>query len=628
MRIRYVAAVLALTAVACGPPITVRRVPPRQVTAELARSALNSDHPSLFSENVLNRWGLTTPFERDPAAALATLHSRLAGERTGSNLLFALAELCFQHADQSGEREYYLAAVVYAYAFLFPDAADERPGELDPRARIAADLYNRGLTQGFASRDGSRVELRSGIYPLPFGQQLSVWLDEQSLVWADRQLGDFVPVAELEVRGLGARFRNPGIGAPLAASMWPVDPEAATSDFVASEMKLPITAFLRIDHPRRQATQPVVETTLRLYNHYDVEAVDIAGAAVPLEAEPSATLAYSLSRSPIWGWERWGFLRSDLFSREFKKPITFVEPYRPGRIPVVFVHGTASSPGRWADMINVLMNGRRLRDRFQFWVYFYPTGNAIPYSAMRLRQTLTEVVHRIDPSGQDPALQQMVIIGHSQGGLLARMTAIDSGTLFWDGVSKRPIADLDVSDATRELLQEVFVFEPLPFVRQLVFIATPHGGSHVAANRLANWIAGFVRLPQNLAGASAEVITGNVDALRFDPRRPMLGSVYGMQPGSRFLTTLAEIPLAPDVTAHSIIPVRGDPPPDGQSDGVVRFESAHIDAVASELIVPRSGHSVQSNPIAIEEVRRILLEHADHVCAESGVACGPHRRAQ
>jgi len=87
--------------------------------------------------------------------------------------------------------------------------------------------------------------------------------------------------------------------------------------------------------------------------------------------------------------------------------------------------------------------------------------------------------------------------------------------------------------------------------------------------------------------------------------------------------TLVTIPLAPGVTAHSIIPVQGDLPPDDQGDGVVKYQSAHIDGVASELVVPHSGHSVQGNPIAIEEVRRILVEHADKACATEKVACGP-----
>ena len=620
-------AFLALLVVACGPPVTVRRVPARQVTAELGRSALNSDRPSLFSENVLYRWSLTALFARNPEAALDALHARISGGQGGTNTLFALAELCFKHAEDSRQRAYYLAAVVYAYAFLFPDDAAERPESFDPRLRMAADLYNRGLTQGFAAPDRATVELRPGLYPLPFGQQLSVALDERSLEWANRRLDDFVPVAELEVRGLGARFRSPGIGAPLAASMHPLDAAAAETDYVAAGIKVPVTALLRIDDPRGQSTEPVIEAKLRVYNRYEVESVDIAGESVPLEVEPSATLAYSLSRSQIWSWERLGILRGDLISGAIDKPLAFMEPYRAGRIPVVFVHGTASSPGRWADMLNVLSNNRRLRGRFQFWFFFYDTGNAIPYSALRLRQVLTQAVQRIDPEGRDPALQQMVLIGHSQGGLLARLTATDSGDRFWKGVSSRPIDELYVSEATRELLRQVFFFEPLPFVRRLVFLATPHRGSFVADNFLATLLARFVQLPQTLAGATADLVTGNPDALRFDPRRPTFGSVYGMRPGSVLLTTLDDTTVAPGVQAHSIIPVRGDPPPDGQSDGVVRYDSAHLDWAASELVVPRSGHSVQRNPLAIEEVRRILVEHADQVCRESHVACEPDPRA-
>ena len=614
---------LALLALGCGPPISVRHVPPRRVSAELGRSALNSNRPSLFSTNVLYRWGLTAEFRRDPEAALATLHERVRGGRGGSRTLFALAELCFQHAEVSRQREYYLAAAVYAYAFLFPGADAAGPQELDPRARIAADLYNRSLVQGFGMPGRDTVELRSGAFTLPFGQQLVVRFDEASRVWANRRLDAFVPVAELEVRGLGARFRSPGIGAPLAAAMQPLEAGGQATDFVASGMRVPVTALLRIEQPRVQVRQPVIESSLRIYHHLDVDRVDIDGRSVPVEAEPSAALAYSLSQSPIWDWERLGFLRGDLISREFDRPLAFVEPYRPGRIPVVFVHGTASSPGRWADMLNVLMNDHRLRDRFQFWFFFYDTGNAIPYSALRLRQTLASAVAQLDPQGQDAALREMVVIGHSQGGLLARLTAMQSGTRFWDGLSTRPIDQLDVSEQTRELLRQVFVFEPLPFVRRLVFIATPHRGSFVSEFSLVNLLAGFVRLPQTLGTATADLVTGNADALRFDPRRRTFGAVYGMRPGNRFLVELDKTPIAPGVVAHSIIPVRGALPPGGQSDGVVNYESASLEWTESELVIPRSGHSVQGNPLAIEEVRRILVEHAEQACRLDGVACAP-----
>jgi hypothetical protein len=81
-----------------------------------------------------------------------------------------------------------------------------------------------------------------------------------------------------------------------------------------------------------------------------------------------------------------------------------------------------------------------------------------------------------------------------------------------------------------------------------------------------------------------------------------------MTPGNPFLRTLADIPVAPGVAAHSIIAVRGSGPPETGSDGVVSYASAHIEGVESEFVV-RSGHSAQSNPEVILEVRRILLEH-------------------
>jgi hypothetical protein len=75
------------------------------------------------------------------------------------------------------------------------------------------------------------------------------------------------------------------------------------------------------------------------------------------------------------------------------------------------------------------------------------------------------------------------------------------------------------------------------------------------------------------------------------------------------ITELAPAPLAPGIIGHSIIAVKGEGPFQQDTDGVVAYSSAHLDGMESELVVT-SGHSVQQNPEAIEEVRRILLEHA------------------
>ena len=88
----------------------------------------------------------------------------------------------------------------------------------DPRLRLTYDLYNRGLTEGLTARDGGEVVLASGRHGLPFGT-LDIEFASAEFSWAGYRVEHFVPTVNLEVRGLRNRYRRPGIGAPLAASL-------------------------------------------------------------------------------------------------------------------------------------------------------------------------------------------------------------------------------------------------------------------------------------------------------------------------------------------------------------------------------------------------------------------------
>jgi hypothetical protein len=204
-----------------------------------------------------------------------------------------------------------------------------------------------------------------------------------------------------------------------------------------------------------------------------------------------------------------------------------------------------------------------IRDRFEFWFFSYETGNPIPYSALQLRRALEQAVAALDPAGKDAALRDMVIIGHSQGGLLAKMNAIDTGTRLWDQISTKPLDRLRLQPETRELLRQSLFLQPEPFVGRVVFVATPHRGSYLAEYSLAGFVAGLVRLPLNLLRATGDAVTNNPDTFRFDPKRTRFGSVYGMTPGSPLIMGLADIPVAPGIPAHSIIAMRGDGPVEG-----------------------------------------------------------------
>jgi pimeloyl-ACP methyl ester carboxylesterase len=286
-----------------------------------------------------------------------------------------------------------------------------------------------------------------------------------------------------------------------------------------------------------------------------------------------------------------------------------LHPYRPGSVPVVLVHGTASSPARWADIINELQNDPKLRGRIQFWLFTYNTSNPILLSASDLRQGLQRIRTEIDPGGRDPALDQLVVIGHSQGGLLTRLMVTDSGTRFWDAVTDVPFDKIDVSPETRALVERAMFFEPQPYVRRVVFIATPHRGSFRVSSLVLGLVRRLVTLPLTVVGGITE-LAKNTGL----PKEAAPTAVDNMLPTNRFIRTLSASPIAPGVTAHSIIPVKGPGLPKGQDDGVVKYESAHLEGIASEKIV-RSTHSTQSTPATILEVRRILYEHL-------GIACG------
>jgi pimeloyl-ACP methyl ester carboxylesterase len=609
---------LALVLAACSSsPVGVSRVDPSAVHERLTRSALSSKQLSRPTYNVLLEADLDALYADDPEKALERLHDLAVSGSGGPRQLFAAAEASFLHAERTGKRPYFLAAALYAWAFLFPEDPGEAPSPFDPRFRLAANLYNRGLTSTLEAGTDRQTVLSGGTLDLPFGQ-LEVAFDETQLTWQDRRMTAFAPIAEYRVFGLQAHYRRSGIGAPLAASLGTESNEGQPGDLLRAELTLPVTALLRSPRSRTALAWPPLEGTLELHVPDVTDAVEIAGRQVPLEAESTAVLAFSLNDSLIWKQEYLRFLQAMPYAHGEQSELYATVPHRPGRIPVVFVHGTASSFGRWAEMYNRLAADTRVRSRYEFWFFSYDSGSPIVWSSMLLRESLKRAVKLLDPQGTDPGLPQMVVIGHSQGGLLTKMTAIDSGTRFWDLSFKRPLESLAVSAETRDVLQRTLFVTPLPFVKRVVFLATPHHGSVLTVGGFAEWVAArlrnFIKMPLKLVGVMADLAT-NRDAFVLSsadatPRLPT--SLDQMNPRNPFLKTLISIPLAPGVAANSVIAVKDSGPVEEGGDGVVNYTSAHIEGVESELVV-QSAHSLQDKPETVEEVRRILLYHARDV---------------
>lgn len=605
---------------ACTAPVSVRRISVHDEHRQLTNNALTEDQASDAAQIVLRRHNLVEMFEQQPEAALQRLRSVVISPDGSNDDLYALAELSYLYGQRINSRPQALAAALYAYAYLFPVDQADRPEAIDPRFRWACDIYAEGLTQTLREPGDKYLTVAGGDYPLPYGT-ITIAVDPREMVWGSRVLTDLMPVSEYEIHGLRNRYRQPGIGVGIAAATEPLGEGTPGDRLLDDRVRVPASLVLTMDAPRQQIAGTALQGQLDLYAATDHDSVEINGAAVPLEIDRSATVAITLTEGQFWTQELSSFLGSALGVRKSARLVAR-EPYRPGRIPVIFVHGTNSSNGRWADMVNDLENDPRIRERFQFWFFTYDSGNPIAYSSMLLRRALRDAGQTFDPNGRDQCLRHMVVIGHSQGGLLTKMTAIDAGDAFWRNISGMPFDNLRISESSRALIEEALFVKPLPSVDRVVFIATPHRGSYLAGPAIVRRLAAkLISMPRELTTTSTDLLAVRDPASRMVTLERFPTSIDNMSPGNPFVKTLSVIPIAPGVSAHSIIPVEGDGPLDDGVDGVVAYSSAHIDGVESERVVRPSSHSTQSNPETIDEVRRILLLQAEqHPCAVAAPA--------
>jgi len=607
---------------ACATPVGVVRGSTTDVYRTLTRNVLSAGELSPLSEQMLRRLGLDKRFEDAPEEVIKEL--RGTGADIPRDTLFTLAELSFSYAEHAQRQDHYLAAAIYAYAFMV-ESRGALAVALDPRARVAADLYNLGFTRGLAAPPEvpagtatvedeaeskiSEVILKDRTLDLPFGQ-LELTANPDDFLWSGYRFNRFIAVADFQVRGLRNRYRQAGLGAALAAEITPagtgVEAERARKH-ITSRMKVPVTAIVRLEDVFGGLATGRLKGRIELFPADRGSTIEIEGRTIPLELEPSAVLAYQLEGAAVWDSELRGFLSSTF--KLSPESLVMMHPYRPGRVPVVLVHGTASSPARWADVVNELQNDPVLRERVQLWLFMYNTSNPILISASELRRSLQGMITELDPEGRDPALKQMVVIGHSQGGLLTRLMVTHSGNRFWENVGNVPFSEIKLSPETHALVERTMFFDPLPFVKRVVFLCTPHRGSFRVSTLILSLVRRLVTLPVTVVkGAREAVQQAAQGALSLRALDGIPNAVDNMRPGHPFIRTLAASPIADGVIAHSIIAVEGEGGPEGLNDGVVAYESAHIEGVASEKVV-RSPHSAQSQPDTILEIERILRQH-------------------
>lgn len=87
--------------------------------------------------------------------------------------------------------------------------------------------------------------------------------------------------------------------------------------------------------------------------------------------------------------------------------------YDPGKRTLVMLHGLFSSPLIWARLTDAIADDTQLRARFQVWHVLYQTNAPTIVARRRVQEYLANAYDLLDPRGDAPAREGIVLIGHS-----------------------------------------------------------------------------------------------------------------------------------------------------------------------------------------------------------------------
>ncbi|RLT07050.1 MAG: alpha/beta fold hydrolase [Planctomycetota bacterium] len=520
----------------------------------------------------------------------------------------ALAELKYLGAEAAKTHDVQLASELYFDSaksawryFATPDSGGRQPDPNDPQHRGTSEVYNASSEKLLRiAQDVGKSQLGEPVFLAISHRQLHFEIPFSSRLLTLDQMGDFEFVSDYQLKNLRSRNTSAGLGVPIIVSRRQPEQSDPVEKYYPKGMSFAATLVLRFDD------ETPADARLQIFDPRESDGMLVGDTMMPLETDVSTPLARYLSNKDLSLLDTWGYLRPDRADKI--SGLYMVQPYDPDRIPVLMVHGVWSSPMTWMEMFNDLQADPEIRRKYQFWFYLYPTGEPLAFSAAKLREELEKVRHDCDPYHRHDRLNEMVVVGHSMGGLISQMLTINSGNKLWSSVSNRPVDSLKANAEVKSDIRRVFFFESNPSVDRIVTIASPYNGSSLS-NRFTQWLSGsLVWLPAKTYQLS-RVIFEQDDKSWWDSFATQRTSMDSLTKQSGVLRLIRETRVPDDVKHHNIVGIKRGSSQANWTDGVVAYRSAHCADASSEKIVRASHSEVHRHPEAVAEVRRILLEH-------------------
>ncbi|KRU23073.1 esterase/lipase family protein [Psychrobacter piscatorii] len=404
----------------------------------------------------------------------------------------------------------------------------------------------------------------------------------------DSALADLVSTYELRLSGLNSVSKRPGLGISLVASLDDrytttirqllssslsgrfANESDNTKDSEPSSRIYPTGHLLLtgLIKPSGDSVLDVLSSRqldIHLYNPYQTETVNILNDNYPLAANFSAGYGMWLAENQL---DSVGYLNLITRQLDARLPKLFMlEPYDPDKRVIIMLHGLASSPATWVNLTNDILNDDKLRDNYQVWQIFYPTNLPILENRYQIQQLINTTYEQTDPTGQNRASKNSVIVSHSMGALIARMMLSDENLVedldrlddqdILSNSEKRQIRDALKESFGEKELRKRFELHSLPQVDTAVFLSAPFRGTDYADRWFTRALRRIVYLPVGLV----KTVTDNLAtiATQGDLAQNPLGALY-LQNGasqlsdkSSFIELTKDLTINSRVTYHSII---------------------------------------------------------------------------
>lgn len=423
--------------------------------------------------------------------------------------------------------------------------------------------------------------------------------------WLPEEFEELHPIGDYESSSISQCHRRDGLGSPLVVRKCNRTLLRPGDRFLAPNISFSATAILR---PAADAEAGGPPAILELWNPHTTEAVLGPAGPEQMAADTSANFVFRELNHGSIPTPLEMFMRPD-DSREFEG-LYFFEPYQPGKIPVVFVHGLMSCPRTWFEMANELRHDPEFNARYQIWVFDYATGRNFLGAAAGLRRALCEAESELAVYGEDPTRQQIVLIGHSMGGLVSKMQVTHSHDHLWNSIAQVPFDQVEMNDPVRQRFAEVLFFEPLPQVRRVIFVGTPHRGAALASRVCGRAGSALVHRGHPERSMLRELVLKNPGVFRWSVCWRLPTSVDMLEPDHPLARAVDELPIDNSVMVHTIAGTGHFTAGLETGDGVVPLSSAVHSGAHTEMRIIAKHTEIHRTPAAVTEIRRILSEHA------------------